>query len=276
MSGLATLDDPLCTLAFCWRVERRDGVTIGLTSHDRDLVIDGLTYRAAPGMTPSAVRSGIALEGDDGDVAGALTSDAISEADLMAGRWDGAALELRLTQWEAPGDLWLLLARGTIGAVARSGPGFTAELAGVAAGVLAAPVAPGTSPDCRARLGDRACRVDMAGRRRIVAVAGVADVAMTAATADLEPGAYAFGTIRWLTGANAGMMQAVVDNDAAGATLTDAPAFAVKTGTLALITQGCDRQMATCASRFGNAVNFRGEPYLPGMDLLTRYPGAGG
>jgi hypothetical protein len=38
--------------------------------------------------------------------------------------------------------------------------------------------------------------------------------------------------------------------------------------------EGCDKQMATCSARFANAVNFRGEPYLPGMDLLTRYPGA--
>lgn len=162
MSDLAMLEQPLNTLAFCWRIERRDGVTIGLTSHDRDLGIGGLAYRAAPGMTPSAVRSGIGLDGEDSDVAGALSSDAISEADLMAGRWDGAALELRLTQWEAPGALWLLLARGEIGAVARRGGGFTAELLGAAA-VLNGPVAPSTSPDCRARLGDQACRVDHGG-----------------------------------------------------------------------------------------------------------------
>lgn len=269
MSG--ELDGALNTLAFCWRIERRDGVTIGLTSHDRDLEISGLLYRAAPGMTPSAVRSGIGLEGEDSDVAGALTSDAISEADLMAGRWDGAALELRLTQWEAPGALWLLLARGEMGAVSRKGAAFTAELIGAAA-VLGVPVAPSTSPDCRARLGDKACRVDMAGRRRIVAVTAV-DGAEVAADG-LEAGDYAFGTLRWLGGANVGLVQAVADNGAEGVTLVDPPAFAVAAGTLALLTQGCDRQLATCAGRFGNVVNFRGEPYLPGMDLLTRYPGA--
>ncbi|WP_298399277.1 DUF2163 domain-containing protein [Sphingobium sp.] len=267
----AALEEELSTLAFCWRIERRDGMTIGLTSHDRDLDIGGLIYRAAPGMTPSAVRSGIGLDGEDSDVAGALTGDAISEADLMAGRWDGAALELRLTQWEEPGALWHLLARGEMGAVARRGAAFTAELIGAAA-VLGAPVAPGTSPDCRARLGDKACRVDMAGRRRIVAVAGVEGAEVSAA--GLEPGLYAFGTLRWLGGANAGLTQGVVDNGADGLSLADAPAFAVAAGTLALVTQGCDRQLATCAERFGNAVNFRGEPYLPGMDLLTRYPGA--
>jgi uncharacterized phage protein (TIGR02218 family) len=178
---------------------------------------------------------------------------------------------LRLTQWESPGDLWLLLARGEIGAVARTGAAFTAELIGAAA-VLGEPVAPSTSPDCRARLGDGACRVDMAPRRRVVTVAAVEEAAV--AIGGLEPGAYAFGTLRWLSGANCGLMQAVADNDADGVTLTDPPAFAVAAGTLALLTQGCDRQLATCAARFGNAVNFRGEPYLPGMDLLTRYPGA--
>ena len=51
MSG--GLDQTLCTLAFCWRIARRDGVTIGLTSHDRDLEIGGLFYRAAPGGVPT-------------------------------------------------------------------------------------------------------------------------------------------------------------------------------------------------------------------------------
>ena len=155
--------------------------------------------------------------------------------------------------------------------MSRKGSAFTAELLGAAA-VLNGPVAPSTSPDCRARLGDLACRVDMSGRRRIVAVSGVTDSAV--ATNGLAAGVYAFGALRWLTGANAGLTQAVVDNDEGAVALADAPAFAVEAGALALLTEGCDRQLATCAGRFGNGVNFRGEPYLPGMDLLTRYPGA--
>ena len=166
---------------------------------------------------------------------------------------------------------WRLLARGTIGAVARKGGAFSAELVGAAAAMLAEPVAPSTSPDCRAMLGDRQCRVAMAGRRQIVAVTGVADMVVDAA--GLEPGIYAYGMIRWLTGANAGIVLAVVDNDAGTLRLADPPPFGVEPGTLALLTQGCDRQLVSCAARFGNAVSFRGEPYLPGTDLLTRYPG---
>ena len=39
------------------------------------------------------------------------------------------------------------------------------------------------------------------------------------------------------------------------------------------LTEGCDKRFATCRTRFANSANFRGEPHLPGNDLLTRYPG---
>lgn len=82
-----------------------------------------------------------------------------------------------------------------------------------------------------------------------------------------------FGALRWMSGANCGIAQAVVACDAGSVTLADPPPFPVVAGTRVLLTEGCDKRMATCSGRFGNAANFRGEPYLPGNDLLTRYPG---
>ena len=34
----------------------------------------------------------------------------------------------------------------------------------------------------------------------------------------------------------------------------------------------CDKTIATCSARFGNALNFQGEPFLPGNDMLAQYP----
>ncbi|MCU0890414.1 MAG: phage BR0599 family protein, partial [Sandarakinorhabdus sp.] len=42
-------------------------------------------------------------------------------------------------------------------------------------------------------------------------------------------------------------------------------------GTRVLLREGCDKRFATCRDRFGNGLNFRGEPHVPGGDLLTRY-----
>ena len=57
-------------------------------------------------------------------------------------------------------------------------------------------------------------------------------------------------------------------------TLREPPPSPPAIGDLVEIVEGCDKMLATCAGRFGNAANFRGEPHLPGIDLLTRYPGA--
>ena len=260
---------PLTTLAFCWRVERRDGVTLGFTSHDRDLVVGGLVHSSAPGMLPSAIERSDGLDADDVQLSAALTADAFTDADLMAGRWDGAALTLSAVDWTAPDVGPVTLLTGEFGEVEIKDGGFAVGLRGPTS-VLDAAVVEETSPECRAQLGDRRCRVDLSGRRVSAVVVSVVDNVVTIAGA-LSDGDFAYGALRWLDGANAGIESRVVANAGLTVTLRDVPPFAVGAGARVEMTQGCDKRFATCVARFGNAVNFRGEPHLPGNDLLTRY-----
>lgn len=262
----------LTTVALCWRIERRDGIAIGLTDHDHDLVIDGLLHRAAPGMTPSAITRTDTLEPDTMDVMGALSSAAITEDDLLAGRWDGARVTIFAVDWTG-NEGRVDLGEGTIGAVETRDTGFAAELRGASA-VLERPVVEQTSPECRAELGDSRCRVPLAGRRHIVRVTAAEGSRLTLDVAEPVVGAYALGLLRWIGGANGGLASAIMASDGNTVTLRSPPSLAVTPGTLVELIEGCDKSLATCAARFGNAANFRGEPYLPGIDLLTRYPGA--
>lgn len=272
---MATIvEGDLTSLAFCWRIERRDGICLGFTSHDRDLEIEGLVYRAAPGMLPSAVSVSDGFDASSLDVAGALTSDSIGETDLAAGRWDRAAVALFLVDWQDPGGERLPLVRGELGDVAVKANGFEAELRGPAA-LLERAVVELTSPECRAELGDRRCRVDMAARARVTRVTGSpTENVVTVADAAGAPNAHGFGRLRWIGGANSGLESEVAASDGLQLTLREAPPFAILEGDLVEIREGCDKSFATCAGRFANSENFRGEPHLPGMDLLTRYPGA--
>lgn len=266
-------ETPLTTIAFCWRIERADGVALGFTSHDRDLAFGGLTYRAAPGMMPSAIARSAGFEADTIDVTGALTGDAITAEDLAAGRWDGATARLFAVDWADPAAAPMLLARGSLGDVERRDGAFTAELRG-AASVLDRPAAETTTPDCRATLGDRRCGMDMAGRRRIVAVVpGIDAATFVADPAEPTANAYAYGRLRWVTGRNGGLAAEILSSAGQALTLRAPPPYAVAAGTLVELSEGCDRLHATCRDRFANAANFRGEPWLPGNDLLTRYPG---
>lgn len=266
---MSWLEGELTTLALCWRIERRDGVTIGLTAHDRDIVWDGLVHRAAPGMVPSAITRGAGLDPASMDVTGALTSDAISEADLLAGRWDGARVAIFACDWTDPANQ-VALGEGMIGAIETSAGTLTAELRGAMA-ALERPVVETTSAECRAELGDARCRVAMAGRRRFASVTAIADNVLTLDAEAPLAGAYAQGRLRWISGANSGLEDAILASAGTSVTLRRPPRFDAP-GRVLLI-EGCDKLLATCAGRFGNALNFRGEPYLPGIDLLTRYPG---
>lgn len=263
-------EDDLTALAFCWRVQRADGVTIGLTSHDRDVVLDGLLHKSAPGIVPSAIERRDDLQADSVDLRGALTSDLITKSDLEAGKWDGARLRVTAVNWEAPDVDPVFLAAGELGRIESDGLNFTAELLG-AATALDRPIVEETSPECRATLGDKRCRVDMAGRSVIARVVSADGMSLTVDTVLGEPDDFAWGDLRWLDGANAGLRTMILSSLASTVELREPPSFAPVSGAMVELIEGCDRRFVTCGQRFNNALNFRGEPHLPGNDLLVRY-----
>jgi uncharacterized phage protein (TIGR02218 family) len=261
--------EPLTPLAFCWRLTRKDGVRLGFTSHDRDLEVSGLVYRAAPGMVPSAIEASDGFDGSSVDLSGALTSDAITADDLAAGRWDGAQLLLTAHDWTRAEVDPVFLARGELGEIARDDESFTAELRGPTV-VLDAPVVEETSPLCRAKLGDVRCRVDMASRQRFARVVSAIGNVLTVSGSHAD-GAYAFGKLRWVGGRNSGLESWIDASTGGQLVLREEPHFSAVAGDLVELIEGCDRTFSTCRTRFANAANFRGEPHLPGNDLLTRY-----
>lgn len=263
------LTQPIVPLAWCWRIERRDGVQIGLTTHDRDLVIEGLTYSAAPGMRPAAIRQMEGLGGDRMDIDGALTTHALSAESLALGQWNGARLVLMVADWEAADTRNIVIAEGRLGEVAVQGVAFSAELRG-GSDWLEQAIVPVTSAGCRADFGDRDCGVPLAEvtvRRQILSANGPV---MTVADA---PEAMTHGHLRWLSGPLRGQDMVIIAQNGDALRLAETPAIPIAAGTAVALVAGCDKRAETCRSRYGNMINFRGEPHLPGTDLLTRYPG---
>ncbi len=111
----------------------------------------------------------------------------------------------------------------------------------------------------------------MAGRRRFASVTAIDGAVLTLDAEEPGDNCYGGGRLRWFGGANSGLEDAIARSDGATVTLRRAPRLD-SPGRVELI-EGCDKSLASCGARFGNVLNFRGEPYLPGTDLLTRYPG---
>ncbi len=266
--------EPLETVATFWRVERRDGIALGFTTHDRDLWFDGLLHRSAPGMVPSAIRRSADLEPDSAEVEGVLSHDSIAAHDLALGRFDGARIAIGLVDW-ASLDRHTIY-RGTIGKVTEEAGGFSAMLESRKLEFQRDPV-PRTSPACRAMFCGPGCTLSPArfGHEGSVKAFDAASGLLTLATG-VSLAALIGGTLRWLDGPYAGQAM-VITAEQNGAVLLGAPLDRVPPpGARVLLREGCDHTLATCAGRFGNAVNFQGEPHLPGNDLITRYPTPGG
>jgi uncharacterized phage protein (TIGR02218 family) len=275
------LDSGVTTLAHCWRLARRDGVVMGFTDHDRDLVISGVTFRAGTGFTSSEAASRFDLAVDGSEISGALADDSLTDADLAAGRYDAAEVETWLVDWSEP-SLKVLTARGRLGEVRREGQAFTAELRGLA-DLLSQESGRLYTAKCGADLGDGRCKVDLTspalrGTGAITLVEGTS-IFVASGLDGFADNLFSLGRLVWSGGANAGLSIEVKEHRLvaghARLTLWQAMPEPIATGDAFTVTAGCDKRFATCRANFANTDNFRGFPQIPGNDFLIASPTQG-
>lgn len=81
-------------------------------------------------------------------------------------------------------------------------------------------------------------------------------------------GYFAYGSVTFTSGQNAGFSMEVKTFAPGVVTLAMAMPYPIAVGDTYTITPGCDQQFGTCRDRYNNIVHFRGEPYIPGPDIL--------
>ena len=261
-------DRELDTVATFWRIYRRDGAALAFTSHDRDLSFGGLRHLAAPGMIPAAIRLTSELANDSAEVRGALNHDSIREAELAAGLFDEAAIEIGAVDWASLDHHTLYT--GQIGRIEDDSTQFAAELRSTKS-LLEQDLVPRTSPTCRAEFCGRGCGLSAVRFTSALALAEIDLESNRARFAGLDGEAHVDGRLRFMAGPQTGVAFGIVDADGDWLVLDRPLVAGTAPGTRTELREGCDHTIATCAGRFANAANFRGEPFLPGNDLLARY-----
>jgi uncharacterized phage protein (TIGR02218 family) len=268
----AHLDGEATTTCHCWRVRRRDGVVIGFTDHDRDLFVDDTMFLAASGFAASETEQAAGLGAQADEVAGGFSSVAIDEADLAAGRYDGARVELLLVNWSAP-DQHMQLNVREIGEVVRAGGQFRAELRSLVHR-LNQPQGRLYNRRCDASLGDGRCRVNLSAWRGEGVVTETIDRSrlIVSGLGGFADGFFRQGRIVFSGGASV-----EVDNHERRADGTASLSLwlplegEIEAGRAFTITAGCDKTFETCRQRFANQLNFRGFPHVPGADFAYSY-----
>ncbi len=152
------IDRETTTLCWAWKLTRQDGAVLGFTDHDRDIDVDGTTYQAASGFSPSDIDARLGFALDNSSVQGLLSSDVITGADIRAGLYDSARVEINRVNWAQPSEYGLIWS-GKLGDINIRDGQYEAELVGRAA-VLERTTGRVFAKSCDASFADIRCGLD--------------------------------------------------------------------------------------------------------------------
>lgn len=262
------------SLCACWRFTRRDGAVFGATDHDRAIAFDGVTYTPANGLRGAAFESSAGLAPGRVSVEGAISAEFISDADLDAGIWDGARVDVWRVDWQAP-EHRVCIWSGRLSEVTRRGASFAAELVSLKAD-LERPVGRVCARTCDADVGDARCGADLddpvfRGEGFVSEPLGPKRFRAGGLGA-FDAGWFSRGVLTWTSGANAGGAARILRQAGEEIELAAAPRFAIEASAAFVATAGCDKTFAMCGARFNNRDNFRGFPHMPGPDAVLAGP----
>lgn len=267
------------TLATCWKITRQDSQVFGFTSTDKNLSIDGITYEAATGFTPSAIVGNDNLAVDNMEVSGIIDSLTITEVDLFAGLWDFAEIEIFEVNYADLSQGVRKLTKGTLGEVSIGRNQFVAELRGMAQ-QLQQTVGSLYSPTCRAELfsttGQWRCGLVEADLTETGAITAVTDRQNFTDSSRSEAADYFnHGKITWTSGDNAGLSMEIKDFGSGAFQLYLPMPYDIQVADTYSVTPGCNKigREGDCKNKFNNYLNFRGEEDVPGNDQLMKVGG---
>jgi uncharacterized phage protein (TIGR02218 family) len=242
------------------------------------LAFEGIAFRPDTGLSALALQQTTGLSVDNTEALGALSDAAIREADIEAGRYDGAGLRAWLVNWQDVAARTLIFA-GTIGELRRAGGAFEAELRGLT-DALNVPLGRVFQKSCSAVLGDRDCTFDLDTpgyvSERSAEVVEENRVFRFGEMGGFEEDWFRHGVIRVRSGAATGLIGLIKRDRMEGAgrviELWQPLGATVVQGDALRIEAGCDKRMFTCQFKFDNLLNFQGFPDIPGDDWTITDP----
>lgn len=272
------------TVSQAIRVVRADGQVFAYTSAQRSVRIDGVLFLAS-NLTLSDVVTALDMSVGNMELSlyASLSDPVFNQAEVFGGLWKNATFEIFEYNRNAPQDGKNPIVSGIFGEVTINVDHYKVELRDWVQ-FLQQPIGEVSSKNCRNRLGDARCKVDLAPFTVTGAFDSVVSNQVFRDSSRMEAEDwFGDGILTFLTGENAGFSQKVKSYAADGTFTLTLPMFsAVQVGDTYSVHAGCrkrhDRTLANpsgvsdCVDKFDNILNFRGEPHRPGVDKITSAP----
>ena len=272
------LSNQVTTNATLWKITRTDGEVFSFTNHTEDIEYNGTLYKHNDAIDISSIATKSDLSVDNMDLLGFLRDTGVTEEDIFADLFDGALVEILMIDYKDLSKGHLVLKTGYIGEIRKTKKTFTAEVRGLTQR-LEQNFGNVYTPTCRARFGNEKCKINVNNSVLIngvnynLTINGVVEQAINNRliidNSRIEPiGFFNFGFIKFTSGKNTGFKMEIKNFEYGKILLFLPMAKSIRIGDTYTMQAGCDKYFATCCGKFNNAVNFRGEPHLPGRDKI--------
>lgn len=281
-TGLKTaLANGASTLARLFTITRKDGTIYRFTDLDVDVTYLSNVYESSTGCDVATINVSSGRSPQTTELRVMFTTGFLQEIDAIRGKFDDAKMDIWFIDYSDLGLGHGVLLEGNLGSFENTHLGYGSfEIQSLWAR-MRKPIGEVYSPECRADLGDSKCTISLASVQQLLTVTTVLSQAYVVGTIPLIAGANYFlnGVCEWQTGNNTNVAMEIISDGGTGTTRTIRLALpmggTIQVGDTAKLYAGCDKTIATCKNKFNNAINFQGEPAVPGADFAQGYPVGG-
>ena len=250
------ISDEVLTLAHVALITLKDNTKYGITTHDRNLTIDGVVFKAIRGVNSQNREEESSLSPNNQELKLVSLPPNLQDAEIITAKVDWLDLPNSLDELSDE-DLQI----GIIGNKKYNGNYHTVENLSKNSTLLTFSRSVRSSPVCRFQFCDDDCGKNIADHSRNVTIKRTIDDRQFIVSGQYEN--VAWGYIRFLTGDNAGEQISIHSsyyNSGAGETTVTLKMFVenpMLAGDTLLLVDGCDGRAETCKD-YDNFLEFGG------------------
>ncbi|MGB4191014.1 MAG: DUF2163 domain-containing protein [Rickettsiales bacterium] len=258
----------ISTIVTCWNLKLKNKKLLCFTDFDQDIEFEDKKYICGGYFTPSSIFSSNELAQDNFSISGIIDGDIFSHEAFIRGDFNRSFLEiftLDLKNLDKPKNI---LKTGWLGEIKYNQNSFESEVSTLSAKTNNI-IGKCYSNSCRAEFADQFCKKNKADFSFSGAITEIITNNIFIDENRSEPNDYfTKGVIKFLSGGGKDASYNILAFENKKIILESAINLRIEIGDLYLITAGCDKSIMACINKFSNALNFRGEPYIPGKHKL--------
>jgi uncharacterized phage protein (TIGR02218 family) len=256
---------------YCLEISLENNSYIRLSSADEDITFEGNLYKAADSFGLSSSEEEVSSTKSNLGLIGIIEDQQISATRINNGVFDNAIIEIFILEKDNLEASKITISKGYLSDLQIDGDSFTFDIKPISSR-LKTNIINIYSPTCRAKLGDSKCAKDLTSYRSTGSVSEVDTSNPRLKFSDdsraESAGYYNYGTIKFTSGDNIGKKFEIKKYKTPEIELLLPTYEEIKIGDEYEITAGCDKRFSSCVDKFDNAINFRGEPHIPGNEKI--------